>query len=266
MKTRRGYVSNSSSSSFILEEIPAIAWMTTDDWNGMLRDLYEHYDEAVERHRRFLEDEGYAPDPYDFFCAFDMKTDGKLADEVLGDQLDGWMAYGSCIHDGILEKRDVSVEWEEFTDEVEEQVKDEFSNEHDICGCSSLESQSRKGIRSPYNFVYAIEDGKEKDMPVPEKYLAMLEKKWDELGCCTNRDVMLSDKARFVVHFDENEYCSLKGMDEEEGKGNWETESFTYDRLCEIVAGWLVSHGKAPAGFTWHDLRNATLTVNMHEG
>ena len=55
MKIRNNYVSNSSSSSFILEDIPALASLTSADWNEMLKGLYNNYEKTMKRRRRSLE-------------------------------------------------------------------------------------------------------------------------------------------------------------------------------------------------------------------
>ena len=92
----------------------------------------------------------------------------------------------------------------------------------------------------------------------------MLEDKWDEMGICDNYDVLKNEKTRFAIHFSENEYAFIEGVLDEEGK--WETEPWTYGRLCEVFAKWLVEHGKVPPDFSWRSLIDDTITVNMHEG
>lgn len=264
MKTREGYVSNSSSSSFIVEAFDGIESLTGDDWRGMLRELYKDYDKAVERHRRHVLENGFEDWAYPF-CAFDLRTERAEAEKELHEQLDGWIASNSRLVDGKIERCDFDVEedWRDFCDSVSEEIEERMLESHEDAHVW-LSAETRDGIRNEYNRVIVWDKGREAtELPVDEEYLKRLEEKWDSLGVCTNADVLASDRACFAVHFDENEYCGIVGVCDNDG---WETEPYTYDRLCEIFGKWLASHGKVPAGFDWHSFLDHTLTVNMHEG
>ena len=102
-------------------------------------------------------------------------------------------------------------------------------------------------------------------LPLGERWINALQYLKRELGICTMFDVMINKQAALAIHFDENEYMQLEGIWDEDTK-KWKTECATWDRLCEVIAKYLVAHNLVDANFTWKDLSNATLAVNMHEG
>ncbi len=268
MKTRSSYVSNSSSSSFILKESKATRHLTGKDWNEMIISLLPNYrkrcKESIDAEREY----GLEHDDYPVFCAFDMKKDRDEATRYLKDILEGWTASNCIIKDGKLKQRkgDVGYAWHKFLQKVGMMVEDEMVDERGYAYADAwVHCHDREDIRGWEQVVdVQTTDGSFRRLKVDEKYLKMLEDKWDEMGICDNYQVLQSAKARFAVHFDENEYCCIKGVTDD--NGDWETESFTYGRLCEVFAKWLVAHGKVPSDFSWHTLVNDTLTVNMHEG
>ena len=110
----------------------------------------------------------------------------------------------------------------------------------------------------------------------------------------TNLDVLKCDLARFFIHADDNELPCCGHKDE-----HYDSEEYTYDRVCEIIYNYLVKKGKIkpddPAfmeemriddkylsawdkengnlwdfvngkNLTYKDLRYSTLTHCMHEG
>lgn len=266
MKTRFNYVSNSSSSSFILMETPAIAGLTGKDWNEMIVSLYEDYGKRMEECRKFEKEWGAESSKYPIFCAFDMMTDRDEAERELMTLLDGWKSLFSVMHNGILEKRDTDAEeeWDDFCGKVEREIEREHEKDCDYV-TAYINPARRRDIRDEDYCEVTIErNGKLERKPLDEKWMKLLEEKWDEIGICTNADVLKSDLARFVVHFDENEFCNLKGVLDRTGE--WETEDCTYMRLCEVFGKWLVEHGRVPKDFNWRVLFDSTLTMNMHEG
>lgn len=267
MRIRAGYVSNSSSSSFILMASASIAGLTSDDWKEMLKDLYRNYESRVKEHEKFLRENDFDDDGYFPFCVFDLNTERDEATKTLLDVLEGWKSSHSVIHNGVLEasKTDVLFEWRDYCESIENEIEDELSDKYDYIHVN-INPSDRDSIRnSKYSCsIDAWNKKKHYKIQVREKYLKALENKWDELGICDNADVMKNAKSRFVVHFDENEYCFIDGIDDE-GAG-WNTEAYSYGRLCEIFARWLVEHKKVPSDFDWHELVDDTLTVNMHEG
>lgn len=268
MKTRYSYVSNSSSSSFILKESKATKNLTSKDWNEMIVSLFKNYENRLEDCLRLEKEFGLEKDSHPLFCAFDMKTDRAEAESYMKDILKGWIASNCIIRNGKikLHKKDVECQWLMFCKKVAKLVENEMMEGR---GCDYAHAwvciYSKNEIReSPPVVDVRYADGTYKRINVDEKYLKMLEDKWDEMGICDNYEVLKNEKTRFAIHFDENEYASIEGVLDEEGK--WETESWTYGRLCEVFAKWLVEHEKVPSDFSWRSLMDDTLTVNMHEG
>lgn len=256
MKTRQSYVSNSSSSSFILLNVPCISSMTAVDWTDMIKSLIPDY-EKVEK-----ECHGQP------FCVYDLSTEREEATTKFGGFLSGWLADCALI-DGKLKirhNRCNASRWRSFCNYVEALIIAELSGKYGddvsvwLCADSFAEIRNIRCVNFTYN-----DNGK---MSAPqsfsEKYLKMLEDKWIELGMCDNYQVLVHPSSRIAVHFDDNAYCYLKDIGDN-AKG-MKTESYTYERVCEVFAKWLVKNGKAPKGFKWKDLYDATLTYNMHEG
>lgn len=268
MKTRYSYVSNSSSSSFLLKESKATKNLTSKDWNEMIVSLFEDYENRLEDFLRIEKELKLKKDSHPLFCAFDMKTDRAEAESYMKDILEGWMASNCVIRNGKMQLRskDVIYKWHAFCEKIRMLVENEMIED---MGCDYANAwvriNSRNEIREyPPVVDVSYADGTWKRINVDGKYLRMLEEKWDEMGLCDNYDVLKNEKTRFAIHFDENECASIEGVSDEEGK--WETESWSYGRLCEIFAKWLVEHGKVPSDFSWRSLLDDTLTVNMHEG
>ena len=268
MKTRFGYVSNSSSSSFLLKESKATKNLTSKDWNEMIVSLFKNYENRLEGCLRLAKELGLEKDAHPLFCAFDMKTDRAEAESYMKGILEGWTASNCVIRNGKikLRKRDVQGKWLMFCKKVAKLVENEMMEEK---GCDYAEAwvriHSRNEIRECPPVVYVrYADGTNGRIEMDGKYLKMLEDKWDEMGICDNYEVLKNEKTRFAIHFDDNEYASIEGVSDENGE--WETEPWSYGRLCEVFAKWLVEHGKVPSDFSWHSLMDDTLTVNMHEG
>lgn len=132
--------------------------------------------------------------------------------------------------------------------------------------------------------------------PMPEYVGEFLRDLRDEAGIMSNLDVLKSKVARFFVHADDNQmpYGESDNPDEK-----FDTESYTYDRMCEVLLRNLVKLGKVNPNdpkflefmtiddkylsdgdkkrgeiydflngkfLTWKDLKAATMTWNMHEG
>lgn len=270
MKTRNNYVSNSSSSSFILMDTDAVSQLSSKDLREALQSLYKNYAKIVAEHREYMLKNGYEDDTEFPFCVFDMRTEREEAVAMLKDILEGWTASNCFIKDGVLQptKEFVEEQFEDFMRRLEQRVERNYLRHKGICNAyAHFYVHDRDDITdgdATKVYVY-YDDGTSSVMPLDKKYADQLLAKWDSMGLCTNADVLENEKARFAFHFDENEYCMLKGMQDEDTK-KWETEFYTYGRLCEVLAKWLVAHGKVKDGFTWHDLVDATLTVNMHEG
>ncbi len=264
MKIRDRYVSNSSTSSFILCNAPILSKLTADDWREMLRDLYNGYDKYMQEQI----DNGEEPTPP--FEVFDLSTEREAACEELGGYLRGWIASNVTLKNGVcrMVKRDISNEWSRFNEELEYDIVRHYATKLHTSLSVYTNTRSRKSIKdSSIGFWTEDKNGKSihKEMKLDKLFTDMMEAKWDELGLCDNFDILKSDISRFAIHFDENEVGSIKNFMVGKGK-RFETEGWSYERLCEIIAKWLIKHKKVPSEFSWRNLMDYTLTYNMHEG
>jgi hypothetical protein len=151
-------------------------------------------------------------------------------------------------------------------------------------------------------------------VPVEKEILDFALKLRKDMGIMTNLDVIKSKVAKFFVHADDNELCGEALSEDGNGEkhwdaekkdwvecssSKWESKSYTFDRICEIVLEWLVKKGRVNLNdqafmdmmkidekylsafdkehgelwdfangknFTWRDLKHNALTWNLHEG
>ena len=272
MKTRNGFVSNSSSSSFIIGHDEKLKNVTKQVWLDMFRNLYKDYDERVEEHRWFVVNEGIE-DWYFPFCVFSLEEE---RDEAIREMsyLASWPAYGAAIKYGKLEKqKNMYEKWRGVLDKVEESIMEEMERKYPNCSITvDIKSYEVDDIekRKPIHIYFHKRNKngnpvKVVTLPLSERWINTIRHLKREMGICTMFDVMMNERAEFVIHFDENEYMQLEGI--WEGKGNnWETVEATWGRVCEIVAKYLVKNKLVNGKFTWKDLNKAALSVNMHEG
>ena len=64
MKTRFSYVSNSSSSSFLLKESNATKNLTSKDWNEMIVSLFNDYENRLDEHLRIEKEFETCPEDF----------------------------------------------------------------------------------------------------------------------------------------------------------------------------------------------------------
>ncbi len=263
MKQRFGFVSNSSSSSFILDNSKSIRHLTSDDWYEMLIDLYPEYEEQVKKHRKCAIEENYGDYIYPF-AVFDLLVEREQANDLLS-HFDGWNATRCVLHNGVLKKVSYCPEskWEKIAHkkalELEKKYTDDIRYCTDVVNIGSIDD-----LRNGNCYIIVLSKNRTKRIAIDAKTRKELLLEAKKIGLCNNKDVLLNKAARFAFHFSENEYCCISGIDDR--KGNWETEEYSYPRLCEIMANWLVSHNKVHQGFTYRNLITATLTCVMHEG
>lgn len=117
-----------------------------------------------------------------------------------------------------------------------------------------------------------------------------------KFGIMSNLDVLKHEMARFFVHFDDNEIWKGSTVSE---SNEFKTEYGEYHRVCEVIYNWLVKNGRVNPNdkafvdsmeipkdkltkwnvssgvthyfengknLTWEDLEVGTMTACMHEG
>ena len=331
MKIRSDYVSNSSSSSFVIANCELIDHfnITKQDILDALIDTYgrkdyernakqreEYAKKHPEYHTKELKYGHFGP-----FWVYDMedKADRKEAIDLWGNLLKGWDA-NNC---------------KKITDEDSEAGKGKVASGsecsiyrgimdklYDVYGISfwDIREYAVNPIKKNMPKRFVRSDKKDPKtgcyghyVPVEKEILDFALKLRKDMGIMTNLDVIKSTVAKFFVHADDNELCGKalsesgngeKNWDEEkkdwvECSSKWETKSYTFDRLCEIVLDWLVKKGRVNLNdqafmdmmridekylsaydkengefwdfyngknFTWKDLKHNALTWNLHEG
>ena len=327
MKIRSDYVSNSSSSSFILamHEVFEFFEVSKQDILDALIDGFggkQAYDEYVEKIvlERKAHPEIYSEKmlkrPVGPFYVYDLsdRKDRKQAIEDWGSLLSQWQST-NCrylnekkmkkssnsrkitidpdtidnydkVLEGIAKIYGIS-EWE-----LRDGVADRCDPEVDPSKLKPVTKFVHDRKKDPKTGMYGHYE------PIDQSLVRVLVKIRNECGVMTNLDVLKSKPARFFVHCDDNELTC--GAVSEEDESKWETESYTYDRVCEVLFKYLVKVGKLNPDdpkflesmriddkylsqydkekgeiynffngkfMTWKDLRyNSSLTWNMHEG
>lgn len=290
MKLRTDYVSNSSSSSFVLgkHELFTFFNITKQDILDALIESYgrEAYEKRVEEKRELVKAH---PDCYEgsdladigpiYVYDLEDEKDREKAISRWGDLLKNWHATNcSKTNDGNVA----------------------FGSNKEAFDSIVRSLYTVYGI--PY---YELEDWSRPDSTeIMKEYgkidptiVAFLKKLYVDTGIMTNLDVLKCSMARFFVHADDND---IWGDDTIEGSnGKWETGSYTYERICESVFKHLVASGKIKPEdtafldsmriddkylskydkdngmvydfsngktLTWRDIDGITLTCCMHEG
>lgn len=301
MKIRNDYVSNSSSSSYILAEHKMFQFfnITKQDILDALIDSYgkEAYEHAVEENIRcwkeYNKGEEDIPDCGPIWV-YDLSdyNDYREAVSRWGGILKNWDANNVHMMNGkpVLGSYEIN-EYKKMIESIEKLFR---VNEWQFNDDTSPEYRGR--------FHYTGEKDPETGMfgryePIESEIVNFVQFARKNVGIMTNLDALKCECARFFIHADDNELFTGKGS--EENKSEYETESCTYDRICEIVFKYLVKKGRirpddkdfrnemmtSPEyltrwereheylydfsnrkSLTWQDFVDNTLTSNMHEG
>ena len=274
MKIRSDYVSNSSSSSFVLanHELFEHFKITKQDILNALIDLYgkEDYEKTVERIKKNRKEH---PDWYDKdeleskdigpFYIYDLsiKKEREEAIRRWGNLLDGWDSSNCSIITREGEDNGRVASGSENVQKyrtILENIGDFYDisywdlREHTIHPEEPLTRFVRTEKKDPKTGRYGY------DQPVEKEIVDFVDKLRKDMGIMTNLDVIKSQVARFFVHADDNELCGEKfgeyGTEDErwddekkdwvKGSAKWETKNYTFDRLCEILLEYLEKTGR----------------------
>lgn len=200
MKTRRGFVSNSSSSSFIFSDdgFTRDFSISKDDLIEALVDLYgkKQFDEYIKAN-------GHPP-----FVMYDM----KCPDEA---------ASAHANYDGLLEAWDCERLYYDNDDKEfylddgwnldrYRKVIEAFENIFHLDVPGSLQRDDQ--IQKMTMFTWADNHTNKRDVAAPQCIKDTIAMTRAKLGILTNKDVLYRPFAQFLLHFDENEVDVLDGM------------------------------------------------------
>lgn len=329
MKVRTDYVSNSSSSSFVLANMEFFDHfdITKEDILNALVDAYgvEAYKKTktnilkrVKEHPDWYED-GLKWNSFGPFYVYDLSIPAERKEAVArwGGLIENWIANNARRVSDEAGKKCVTIDPLSI-----DEYKNAISGIAKVYNIMEYELEEVAEGASPRGCTRFVRTGKKDPKtglpghyePISKELVNVVREMRQMSGIMTNLDVVKSKVSRFFVHADDNELCSglmcefgneekvyNKDMDAYVFKedSNWNTESCTYDRVCEMLLNYLVKIGKVklddPAflekmkvdekhltedaknegriydfcdglQFSWRDLKQNSLTWCMHEG
>ena len=264
MKTRSDFVSNSSSSSFILKDAGFFDFfrITKQDILDAIVDLYggkAYIDklttEAIESAEKSLanaKDDDFAKEYYPkrieefktrglgIFCVYDMTND--------------------------KEREECFKEWDEHFSNwgaPNEGQRDRWNNVIDAlkwgCGFDNIEDVVNGNDDVLISTVYNNKTGTSTEVKFPDgvKLVRYIKEK---LGVKSMKDVLHDERCTLMIHFDDNEVYSIKGMDEpgkdddrfccsdneraKAANSKWDSVSYSDYRFFEILIKYFIEKGK----------------------
>jgi hypothetical protein len=135
-------------------------------------------------------------------------------------------------------------------------------------------------------YKYDRENDKNDETEIDSHIYQVLLDAYRHYGIMNHHEALNCGFSRTIIHFGDNDVYSLKGMNEagkheelyegdsewdkrhnEEVKNStWETESQSLPRFCEVMVRWFKEHKKIPDTATWHDMLESIVGYCMHEG
>lgn len=259
MKLRSSFVSNSSSSSFIVmegDDSNPFSKLSKNDWVDVLCKAYRS--------------QGFSDGKIAVFNLSD-KEERKAAEEEFLDFFSQWLS------EHTIKGKDGSLEWNpEAFERNEEKWDDTIRSLEWDSECSEDDDGYRLGLygyplkKIQFDEAYVKWDEESQKFlyrPASEELRMRLVGLWDELGLTTGDEMLLCKDARTLVHFDENVIWESNGiLDDADESNGFQTEGWTFKRFCEIIARELKALGKVPADADWRDLYKLVGHCCLHEG
>lgn len=249
MKVRTDYVSNSSSSSFIIAN------------SKMLEKFKIGKQDFIDAFKALLPEKEHKN-----FRVYDMhqKRDVKALENIKG-CLQGW-----CCSESYVDKNTGQLTNGDFAFEKWSAFRDVFQDVFDIYCYGDYNNDDDY---EHHIWKYDKKDGhciESKTVPAPKWAIKLIRKIRKELGALDNWEAAHRPETRFVIHFDDNvlwelEGCQTRGKYEkletpwggnkgltkyqrEKNKeikiSTWNSEGWSLDRVCEILMRYWVKIGR----------------------
>lgn len=281
MKIRSEFVSNSSSSSFILAgdkgSFVHKFGLTKQDFVDAIIDLSggkDKYEKYVAEHKSKWWDGNWF-EVYDKAISADNKIINSKKTDYLKDWTNHILAYDYKNKKFIQDNGWMLTNYNKAYDALRDAFHLPWTYD----------------VHAKTNWAYVYDEKKKKYVKkkVPEYLDKVVRGLYKHYGVLTNHDALMCDFSRFLFHFGDNDIYNLEGTmiasktDEiyKKPKTDWEkkhndevknsiyeTDSYSIHRVCEVLFNWFKDNNKLKGlkDETWKDLYNDVVAVTMHEG
>ena len=270
MKIRSDFVSNSSSSSFIISKCDITKTLSKQDFIDAICDLYDGSDGSA-GHTHICE-----------ILDKTIKEDNDKINSDFTEWLDHW-------HSRFMYIAKNGKFWTDPMYNQSEYFKSNYDKWYDFYEVVRDTYNELPWHWNPSvteNYIYNHETKKFEWQTIDENLYKILNDTFTSLGIISHRKAIQSDIGRILIHFNDNEIYNLKGMDthdkhkeileetddydrkrnEEIRNSTYETESYSAERFCEILVNWFKEKGKLPEETTWEDFAESIIGCCLHEG